>query len=172
MKKVPVSKGKYLATVDDEDFERVSSMSWYAMKGANTRYAGRVPVKDGVRGSYFSMHRFVLGITDPEIIVDHITHDGMDNRKSNLRVVTAQQNRFNAKPEIRAKAASRFFGVYRNTSGKKNPWKAGVMKDSRYQHLGCYKTELEAANAYDLAAIEIHGSQAFTNFAQEHSHCS
>lgn len=44
------------------------------------------------------MHRWILGIMPNEcknIVVDHINHDGLDNRKENLRLVSTSENKRN-----------------------------------------------------------------------------
>ena len=157
------------AVVDDEDYERLSCVPWIGQKSGNTWYAGTTVVPDVHR---VWMHRLLLGVSDSSIRIDHINHDGLDNRKTNLRILSPQQNRFNARPEIRAACHSCFFGVFRNTSGRKNPWRAGINIDGRYKHLGCFRTEGEAAKAYDEAALRVHGQSVFLNFPLERMHCS
>lgn len=79
--------GKY-AEVDTEDYERVSQHSWHVKDGYAVTKA-RLP--NGKRAN-LQMHRYVLGTTDPYIIVDHIDRDRLNNCRSNLREVTPKEN--------------------------------------------------------------------------------
>lgn len=82
--------------LDDEDYERIPKTGWYlsdAYHGDNkrkTRYA--------VHDTYGKMHRYILNLSDPSKLVDHIDGNGLNNQKSNLRVVTSSINKKNQKP--------------------------------------------------------------------------
>lgn len=80
--------------LDDEDYYRLPKVGWYLSKkelhNPNTDYA--------VHDVYGKMHRWVLGIMPnekQEYVVDHINHNGLDNRKENLRLVSTSQNKRN-----------------------------------------------------------------------------
>lgn len=80
--------------LDDEDYDRLPKSGWYLSKkeihNPNTDYAQH--------DIYGKMHRWVLGIKLNEqssVIVDHINHNGLDNRKENLRLVTTSENKRN-----------------------------------------------------------------------------
>lgn len=82
--------------LDDEDYERLPKTGWY-LTGQK-----RKDCKSGIRktryathDTYGKMHRWVLGITDPKIIIDHIDKNGLNNQKSNLRIVTTAENKRN-----------------------------------------------------------------------------
>ncbi len=96
MKEIRLTQGK-VALVDDEDFERVNALKWYAShESRGTKwYAIRRETIDGKR-TKVRMHRFVLGLPlgylDPERVVDHLNHDSLDNRKCNLEVITQEEN--------------------------------------------------------------------------------
>jgi hypothetical protein len=96
------------ALVDDDDYERLAPFSWYAEKGANTFYAVRTGPRDGAgKRERFSMHRVILGLPAWSGVgcaeVDHISRDGLDNRKDNLRVVTHQENAMNRANSIHSR---------------------------------------------------------------------
>lgn len=97
VREVPLSKG-FVALVDDEDFELVSSVSWYARKGLNTYYAERKGPRDAEgKRKVFSMHRLVMGLGPGEGgIVDHVNRNGLDNRRENLRVTDKSGNALNS----------------------------------------------------------------------------
>ena len=91
MKLIALTKGKF-AKVDAEDFERLSAFKWrvYSRKGHDTIYAVRSQYDyETGKTSQISMHREIMGI---EGRIDHKNHDGLDNRKSNLRPCTHSQN--------------------------------------------------------------------------------
>lgn len=80
--------------LDDEDYERLPKTGWYLSRkekhNPNTDYA--------VHDVYGKMHRWVLGIKPNEQenkVVDHINHNGLDNRKENLQLVSTSQNKRN-----------------------------------------------------------------------------
>src|SRR6187402_2249722 len=119
MKQIPLDKGK-MAIVDDEDYEWLSSFLWRAHnprgKVGNSFYA-----LTGYRG--ITMHR-LLTLCPKGLQVDHINGDTLDNRKSNLRICTAQENIRNRKPVITKRSKSKFLGVDLNRSGSK--WVARI----------------------------------------------
>jgi len=71
-----------VAIVDEADFALVCRSRWYYYGG----YAVSPP---------WRMHRHVMGCTDPELVVDHINGDRLNNRRENLRIVTRQENKRN-----------------------------------------------------------------------------
>jgi hypothetical protein len=97
---IPLTKGKF-AIVDDEDFERVAAFKWTASleSRATKWYAVRWTRKHergNARRVKVRLSHFVLGIApgslEPGLVVDHLNDDGLDNRKSNLRVCTQAEN--------------------------------------------------------------------------------
>ena len=90
MKKLKLTCGKEVL-LDDDVYETIPKKGWYLVKkelhNSNTDYAEH--------DKYGKMHRYILGLTDPTQIVDHINHNGLDNRKSNLRITTTSQNKRN-----------------------------------------------------------------------------
>ena len=98
MKKIPLTKGLF-ALIDDDDYERVSKFKWCAAKSAhgNTFYA-QSRVRDGEgRSIPMSMHRFILGITDSDIHVDHQDGDGLNNQRYNIVAGTRSDNMLNTR---------------------------------------------------------------------------
>lgn len=101
MREIPLTQGK-VALIDDEDYEELSQYKWTAHHRAkNTWYAVRYVGKrvDGKRvGVHIQMHRVITNCPDG-LVVDHINHNGLDNRKENLRTVTAAVNAGNRRPK-------------------------------------------------------------------------
>lgn len=80
--------------LDDEDYERLPKTGWFLVNkechNPNTNYA--------THEKYGLLHRWVLGLRpgiDSKLVVDHINHNGLDNRKENLRIVSTSQNKRN-----------------------------------------------------------------------------
>ena len=165
MKKIPLSKtgkvhkGKY-TLVDDEDYEYLMQWNWYAIKSAKCFYAKRVEYSKGRSSErVFPMQNVVMKVTDKKLMVDHINMDGLDNRKSNLRIATRSQNGMNRRKSINC--TSKYKGVHLKY---KNGWICQIRFNNKQKHLGVFKNEKAAAKAYDKAAIELHGEFASLNF--------
>lgn len=106
------------------------------------------------------MHRIMTGWP----ITDHIDHDGLNNRRSNLRAATRVQNAGNRLPS--AGGSSIYKGVYWRKEGSKWSAAIGYTENGRRRtvHLGFFSSETAAAGAYDVAAIAKWGAYALTNF--------
>jgi len=159
MKKIPLTQGK-IALVDDEDYERVSKFKWHAANEGGRWYAKRKLLLSEGRGRRKSvtMHRFILDY--PDSLIDHISHKTLDNRRSNLRLCTAQQNFRNGLP--RRNTSSPYKGVCWHKVRKK--WQAYIGDAYRNCYLGIFRSEVRAAKAYDKAAKEKFGEFAYLNF--------
>jgi len=115
-----LGKDKF-ATVDEEDFALLSRYRWNLDTDG---YAISV-------GYRYKMHRMVTGAR-PRIIVDHINRDRLDNRKSNLRLVTAKENSYNS---VHPSGASRYRGVNRAHT-KSERWEATISIKNKQVYLG------------------------------------
>jgi hypothetical protein len=153
MKEIPLTRG-YVAFVDDADYERVMAAGpWFAQLDKHTVYARRSIRLAANRWTNQSLHRFLLSITDPRVPVDHINHNGLDNRRNNLRVCTPSQSATNKRK--RRGLTSRFKGVCWNKSVRK--WHAQIFVDGKKKHLGFFGSETDAAVAYYRVSIEHFG---------------
>lgn len=149
-----LTQGK-IAIVDTADYERLNQWKWaYHHKG----YAMRTEKIDGKQRTIF-MHRQILQLAHG-IMVDHINGNGLDNRRCNLRPSTSAENQYNRKP--RKGRRSRYKGVSWVTERSK--WMAQIVADGKRTFLGYFNDDLEAALAYDKAALELHGEFARINF--------
>ncbi len=158
MKEITLSHG-LVTLVDDEDFETLKQYSWWAHPNGHTRYALR-HVYEGDRRTTIGMHRQIMN-APKGAVVDHMNHNGLDNRRENLRICTPAENGRNSRPHSQSKS-SRFKGVYWNTKVRK--WRAEIQVDCARIYLGTFNNEFEAANAYDHAAMRCHGEFAWLNF--------
>ena len=164
-RRIPLTKGKF-AIVDPGDYERLSKYKWHALQYRDTCYAVRIGRKSEARcGKNIWMHRAVLGLADG-MMCDHINHNGLDNRRANLRPATHSQNMQN-RPKRRTKCHSKYKGVSFRTAHKK--WVADIQVNGKPIFLGYFDSEIKAARAYDRAAKKYHGQFAALNFERPRS---
>lgn len=141
--------------VDDEDYGWLSEHKWSAGQTIwGQWYAHRRSNKHFVK-----MHRIILNAPDG-LQVDHINGDGLDNRRSNLRLATSCQNNQNRR-SILVGTTSKFKGVSWHPHGR---WQARIRSGIKTYYLGSYDNEEAAARAYDVKARELFGEFARTNF--------
>jgi hypothetical protein len=160
MKEILLTRG-YVALVDDEDYERVIAAGpWRVAVGRHTMYAQRHVHKPDGKWTTQRMHRFLLGVTNPKIQVDHRNHTGLDNQQPNIHRCLNGHNQANSRK--RSGTSSRFRGVHWDKCRGK--WKARLQIDGKRLSLGYFTDEVAAALAYDAAARELFGEFANLNF--------
>jgi hypothetical protein len=148
---VALTRG-HVAILDPDDVEKVWGRNWSAAQRYRLAYA----VSEGDEGWQVQMHRVVFDVPS-DAHVDHINHNGLDNRKRNLRIATAYQNFANRRAH--KGGASRFKGVSR--LGEK--WGAWIKVNNRNRYLGSFVSEEDAALAYNLHALPAWGDRAYLN---------
>lgn len=135
------------ALIDKEQQERLSKYTWY-LSGDN--YASTP-----VGSDWWYMHRLVVDLYPGDrLYADHKDFDHLNNCKSNLRICTSKQSGRNRRRHIDCQ--SRYKGVKQLPSGK-------FMARIDTIYLGCFQLEIEAAEAYNVAALQIHGEFAQLN---------
>lgn len=107
------------------------------------------------------MHRLILGARRGEF-VDHKNGNGLDNRRTNIRLATQGQNNANRRNLL--KPLSGFRGV--SAHPYRSEWEARVKQGRKFVHRSVHASALEAAQAYDKAAREIWGEFAVLNFPE------
>lgn len=152
-KKLPLNQGRF-ALIDDEDFERASQFKWFC--DTHGCAARNVKKSDGSWGMQ-TLSRFIMNAPSG-VYVDHIHGDRMDNRKSQLRFCTNQQNNCNKGKYKNNKSG--FKGVFWSKSLCK--WTAQICVNGKRIHLGYFADIIESASAYATAAEEYHGEFART----------
>ncbi len=153
---IPLTRGLF-AIVDAADYERVSRYKWCATGSGSRAYACRSHY-----GRHLSMHRFIMNPPDG-MVVDHIDGNRLNNRRSNLRICTIQQNIWNSRPKGKS---SRYKGVCRDRDKKK--WVVYVRCNGHNWYMGRFEAEIDAARAYDRKAFELFGEYAWLNFPEEY----
>lgn len=161
MKEIELTQNK-VALVDDADYDWLNQFKWFAYKAQTGGfYAMRHSShKDGKRHTLY-MAREILGLKrgDPRQ-ADHINHNTLDNRRSELRICTRQENQGNR--NLVSNTTSQFKGVHWHRRSKK--WIARIGINRKRIHLGCFAGEEMAAMAYDLVARKVFGEFAYLNF--------
>ena len=144
MKSIPLTKGK-IALVSDQDHWLVKQFSWYADQKHNMWYAQSSYVYNG-KSIKIYMHRLLAGF--PPFWLDHKNHNGLDNRRGNLRPATRSENQANSRRRIK--------GFIR--SG--NKWRAVIQVNKKHINLGCFSTTKAAHAAYLRATKQYFGEFA------------
>lgn len=157
MKLIDLTQGKQ-AIVDDEDYGFLMQWAWQYDGG----YARRSVYLGKVRGKYkrfnLKMHR-VVNKTPDGLETDHINGNKLDNRKKNLRSCTRSQNM-----SSRGQWGKSLFKGVRKLPNC-NRWIVRIQVKGKRQYLGTFRSALEAAKAYNVAAKDLQGDFARLNYA-------
>lgn len=162
---IPLGRGLF-CQIDRSDFALVSQYKWHP-SGTSSRARGPVyavttlPRVPGLKHQpHIIMHRLICDAPE-NMEVDHINGDGLDNRRANLRVCSGADNVKNV-PGV--PKTSKYKGV--SWWARHRKWRAGISVNYRYHFLGAFDDEIQAAYAYDEAAICYHGEFAWLNFPE------
>lgn len=163
-REIPLTKGK-VALVDAADYDLVSQYRWHAFKNASGEWYARSTSLARKEGKSLWMHRLILNCP-PDKKVDHKDHDGLNNRRYNLRPATNAQNIYNMR--IKRNNTSGYKGVVIHSAhGRRTgKWRAVIKHNNKTICLGEYRDPKDAALAYDAKAKELFGEFAFLNFPQ------
>lgn len=149
--------------IDDEDYHLIAgyNLGLHVLPRNRAKYARvYIPATENKKRETVGLHRIIMGITDSKISIDHIDHDGLNNRKSNLRICTHKQNARNT--AARLNSTSKYLGVCLPTG--KNRFVAQIRPEGNKIFLGNFINEIDAAMAYDKAALKYYGEYANLNF--------
>jgi hypothetical protein len=148
IRRIPLGNDKF-ALVSLQDYDSVSQLSWHLDKDRSGNQYAVSRNRTSKKRTAVKMHRHILKAPAGSI-VDHVNGDGLDNRRSNLRLCTPSQNAQNRR---KYEGSSRYKGVYPS----KGKWSAKIQ-------LGTFDTEEEAARAYDKASNMFFGEFSRPNF--------
>jgi len=156
MQTLPLTRGKF-AIVDDADYAKVKDLKWYALPayrgGQELWYAAR---EHNYTTEY--LHRRIMN-APKNLKVDHINGNGLDCRRSNMRLCTNKSNLRNKRGHANRKLSYKGIGKTKNAS----TYQAIVAG----KYIGRYKTEIEAAKAYNRTAKKMFGKYANLNIIPE-----
>lgn len=149
---IPLTQGQ-VAKVSVRVFERLNKHNWYAARKADGKfYAFRKFQDENFEWQRMPLGNDVLGLPY-DVIVDHIYGDTLDNRDTEIREVTQEQNMMNR--GVPSNNTTGFQGV--SFDKDKNLWKAKITHKGKFHHLGYRKTKEEAAELYRQASRELRG---------------
>ena len=146
---------------DDNQEFLVNQYKWRLLKGQSTFYAQTwTPMIKGKR-KIIKMHNLLTGFK----FVDHIDGNGLNNTLNNLREANHKLNAQNRHKSSFKTRSSKYKGVFYNKYVKnlKKRWCARIVVNGKWVWLGSYKTELEAAKAYESGAKQYFQTYAFYN---------
>ena len=138
------TKNGDLIRADAQDLEKLRLYSWCVSK---TGYAVA-----NIDGKVSKMHRYILCIDDPRIVVDHINHDKLDNRRINLRLCTQAENSRNKSP------IAENIGIRLTKHGMYN---VRITVNRKQIHIGNFSTIDEAVRARREAEVKYHGEYGY-----------
>ena len=152
-KEIHLLRGQ-IAIVDDSDYEELMRYRWHA----NSYGYAVCSLFNKSKETRLFMHRVIMN-PPADMQVDHINGNKLDNRRSNLRVCTRAENSKNRKKQSTSR------NTYKGVEWSKdhNAWRAKIRVGLRRLTLGSFKTEKEAAMAYNEAALRYHGEFAQLN---------
>lgn len=141
--------------VDEEDRYLLEAYHFTLKNKRGSWYAETV-----IDGRTVGIHRIIMGVENESgsILVDHEDQNGLNNRRSNLRLSNAKLNAANVAP--RRGCRSPFKGV----DFHRGRWRARCRINGREACFGHFVEERDAAIAYDYAALGEFGEHAVTNF--------
>lgn len=153
-----VGRRSLFALIDREDW-KLAAIQWRPLRSSTGDFYAWRTICLGI-GIYHALylHREVMQAADG-VEVDHRNGDTLDCRRSNLRSATRVQNARNGRVR-RASNTSGYKGVSATPHGR---WRACIVVHARQIWLGSFRTKLEAAGAYDSAALSMFGEFARTN---------
>ena len=143
---ITTSKGDKII-IDTSDAEKVMRYSWCISK---TGY-----VVANINNKVTKMHRYLLGISDCNVIIDHKNGSPLDNRRCNLRVCSQSENAKNVR-----KKKNNSSGMTGIRLTKHGMWNVRITVDRKEIHVGNYKTADEAIAARQKAELQFYGEFA------------
>jgi hypothetical protein len=146
---IPLSSNK-IALIDKEDYDKVKDYSWFAQYDEKGK---RFYARTGTHGTKIRMHRLILDAKESQI-VDHKDHDGLNNRKNNLRLCEQSQNCMNKLYQSNNTSGYRGVSFHKG----KNKYQATIMVKRKQIYLGSFDTAIEAFKVYQEKARELFGA--------------
>jgi len=143
--------------IDEDDFCLIKNHIWRATKSGYNYYAYANNHGGRLGRTTIKLHRIILGLKNPNDCVDHLDGNGLNNQKSNLRVVPHSENMKNKK-------------IYKNSttgcqgiSFKNGKYIARIQADRKRFFLGSFLNIEDAVLAYKQAAKKYNFIDRTTN---------
>lgn len=150
----------YVCLVSPEDASIINTLGWSATSRRSCRYVAW-SIRGSVRRKGELLHNTIM---QPEygFLIDHINHNGLDNRRQNLRPATPGQNTTNRRRALPNPTG--FVGVFICQKNRNRPFKAMACFDNKRIYAGHFATAEEAAIARDAVSFQNLGEFAYLNF--------
>ena len=147
----------YKTLVDDEDYDYLNQWNWFYLKAfrSSDKFYAKANFVLNSKPKQLFLHRLIMN-APRHLDIDHINRNGLDNRKCNLRLCTTSQNCAN-------KTAFNKWSEYKGIMKHRKAWVAAITVNNNRIYLGSFKTEIEAARAYNEKAKEFYGEFALLN---------
>jgi hypothetical protein len=135
-------KSKYIVTFDDIDIRLVLAFKWHVRKGGNVNYAW---TRNGLK--HMSMHELIMPNNNELLVHDHIDHNGLNNCRSNLRLVTNAENT-RSKRHVSSNTGHKGVSYIESL----NKYQATIVVKGKSITVGKFKDLEDAVKAYKFAA--------------------
>lgn len=152
---VIIYKGHELL-IDLKDLPLLAKYQWHIVKKHKVSYL----VRNGDTGSIY-FHREKIGSISMKYEVDHINGNGLDNRDTNLRLVTHQINQNNQINRSKEKTTSKY--LYVHWRSDRNKWCTMISYENKTKNIGLFKTEQLAALAANDYIIKNNMQKVLNN---------
>ncbi len=162
-KEIPVGKDR-VAKIDAEDYERVTKHRWRARTAGSGRQLVVTTLSANGTDRQVTLGWFLMQPPEGKQVYPRRFQNGFDYRKENLIVCTMKERQQILPKGRRVQTSSRYKGVSRLEA--KNRWKAAIQVEGKTIHIGLFKTEEEAASAYNDTARKYFGEMAYQNQVQ------
>ena len=145
---------------DLEDYDKIKDYCWH--------YDERGYVRTSINRKHVRLHRYLMGVDDKNIFVDHRKHPPrdehkVDNRKSNLRIVTPKENVSNS--SLAKNNTSGATGVFWHN--EKHKWRVTFPFDGKCKHIGYFKNFNDAVEKRKQLEIKYFGQYSYDLSQQE-----
>lgn len=141
---IGLANGKGQVIIDSEDVEKIKKYRWFVMKPGYIQYA----IAHGKDRKTIYMHRVIMG-NPKKMQIDHINGNGLDNRKQNLRNVSASLNQHN-RLRARKDSTTKLIGAmkWKKEKHRLKPFYSAINLNGKSIYLGSFKTAQEAHKIY------------------------
>ena len=148
MKKIYLNTGNYVL-VDSFIYDTVAKIKWYETTNG---YACHYVKKNG-KNKYHAMHRLIMMMDDPNLLVDHINGNKLDNRLCNLRPINKSFNAVNRNSKL-----TKYSGIRKRNNVNYISYSVRLMKDGKEVCGGTYRTLEEAIIARNKLRLHLYGN--------------
>lgn len=163
--KIPLPSGHH-AVIDKEDLFLLKNYKWFRAHQRRGRVSAVMcTAKDSVKRVDIYLHHIILREKKVGLQIDHVDRNPLNNSKKNLRWVTQAQNSRNWLRKTKNQTSK-----YRGVEKRRTWWVARIFYKNKSEIIGKFKTEIEAARAYDKKSLEYFGEYGWINLQESRKH--